>query len=93
MLIFKTKALAVQKLKGKENCETNTETANFMYNFVQKTNATNTSNFDSIFYQLRNWIFSHGFHQKVRFRMTFKNRPKGIFVKSKFQPYNDPLIH
>ena len=38
---FKTKALAVRKLKGKENCENeHRETASFMYNFVQKTNAT-----------------------------------------------------
>ena len=38
---FKTKALAVQKLKGKEKCENeHRETASFMYNFVQKTNAT-----------------------------------------------------
>ena len=38
---FKTKASAVRKLKGKENCENeHRETASFMYNFVQKTNAT-----------------------------------------------------
>ena len=37
---FKTRALAFQKLKGKENCENeHRETASFMYNFVQKTNA------------------------------------------------------
>ena len=38
---FKTKALAVWKLKGKENWENeHRETASFIYNFVQKTNAT-----------------------------------------------------
>ena len=38
---FKTKASAVQKLKGKENWENkHREKANFMYNFVQKANAT-----------------------------------------------------
>ena len=38
---FKTKALAVWKLKGKENCENeHRETVSFMYNFVEKTNAT-----------------------------------------------------
>ena len=38
---IKTKALAVQKLKGKENCENeHGETASFMYNFAQKTTAT-----------------------------------------------------
>ena len=38
---FKSKAFAVRKLKGKENCENeHRETASFMYNFVQKTNAT-----------------------------------------------------
>ena len=39
--IFKSKAFAVRKLKGKENWENeHRETASFMYNFVQKTNAT-----------------------------------------------------
>ena len=38
---FKTKALAVWKLKGKENCEDeHRETASFVCNFVQKINAT-----------------------------------------------------
>ena len=38
---FKALAFAVQKLKGKENCENeHIEKANFLYNFVQKTNAT-----------------------------------------------------
>ena len=38
---FKTKASAVRKLKGKGNCENeHRETASFMHNFVQKTNAT-----------------------------------------------------
>ena len=38
---FMTKALAVRKLKGKENCENeHREKANFLYNFVQKTKAT-----------------------------------------------------
>ena len=41
---FKTKALAaavVQKLKGKEKCvNEHGEKANFVYNSVQKTNAT-----------------------------------------------------
>ena len=32
---FKTKALAIQKLKGKENCENeHRETDRFLYNFV-----------------------------------------------------------
>ena len=38
---FETKASAVRKLKGKENWESeHREKANFMYNFVQKANAT-----------------------------------------------------
>ena len=38
---FKTKALALRKLKGKENCENeHREKAKFQYNFVQKANAT-----------------------------------------------------
>ena len=38
---FKTNALAVRKLKGKENCENeHRETASFMYSVVQKTNET-----------------------------------------------------
>ena len=41
---FKTKALAVRKLKGNENCENeHREKASFMYNFVQKTNAHSDS--------------------------------------------------
>ena len=75
---FKTNALAVQKLKGKESYENeHRETASFMYNFVQKTNAT--SNFDGILYQLRHWISSHGFHQKIRFKRNFKKRQKSDF--------------
>ena len=76
---FKTSALAVWKLKGKENCENeHRETASFMYNFVQKTNAT-----------VPLWwhfippspliFFSHGFHQKIRFKRNFKKRPKSDF--------------
>ena len=43
---FKSKALAVQKLKGKENCKNeHRETANFLYNFAQKTNAIKQSEF------------------------------------------------
>ena len=39
--VCQTRAVAAWKLKGKENCENeHRETANFMYNFVQKTNAT-----------------------------------------------------
>ena len=30
------------------------------------------NNFDGILYQLRHWIFSHGFHQKIRFKRNFK---------------------
>ena len=80
---FKTKVLAVQKLKGKENCKSeHRETASFMFNFVQKTNATK---------QLRWHIiptlplsFSYGFHPNICFRMimNFKKRPKVTFAKS-----------
>ena len=43
------------------------------------------SNFDGILYQLRHWIFSHGFHQKIRFKRNFKKRPKSDFrQKSNF---------
>ena len=49
-------------------------------------------NFDSILYQLRQWIFSHGFHQKIRFKRNFRKRPKRVFrQKSNFQPYSDAL--
>ena len=37
-------------------------------------------NFDGILYQLRHWIFSHGFHQKVRLKRNFKKRPKSDFL-------------
>ena len=43
------------------------------------------NNFDGILYQLRRWIFSHGFHQKIRFKRKFKKRPKSDFrQKSNF---------
>ena len=50
-----------------------------MYNFVEKTKAWQPCNFDGILYQLRRWIFSHGFHQKIRFQRNFKKRPKSDF--------------
>ena len=37
------------------------------------------SNFVGILYQLRHWFFSHGFHQKIRFKGNFKKRPKSDF--------------
>ena len=37
------------------------------------------SNFDGILYQLRRWLFSHGFRQKIRFKRNFKKRPKSDF--------------
>ena len=43
------------------------------------------SNFDGILYQLHLWIFSHGFHQKIRSERNFKKRPKSDFrQKSNF---------
>ena len=68
---FKTKALAVRKLKGKQNCENeHREKASFMYNFVQKTNATKQLWWH--FISTSPLIFSHGFHQKIRFKRNFK---------------------
>ena len=59
--------------KEKKIVKTNTEKKPvFMYNFVQKTKAWQPCNFDGILYQLRYWIFSHGFHQKIRFQRNFK---------------------
>ena len=83
MLNFKTNALAVQKIKGKENCENeHWETASFMYNFVQKTNAT--SNFDGILYQLRHWIFHTVFTRRSVLKGTLRRDQEVImiFVKS-----------
>ena len=58
---FKTNALAVRNLKGKENCENeHRETASFMYNFVQKSNATKQLWWHFIPTSPLN--FSHGFH-------------------------------
>ena len=81
---FKTKALAVRKLKGKENCENeHRETARFMYNFVQKTNATKQLRWH--FTPTSPLIFSHRFHQNIRFKRNFKKRPKSDFrQKSNF---------
>ena len=47
--------------------------------------------FDGILYQLRHWIFSHGFHQKIRFKRNFKKRPKVSFVKSPISSHSDAL--
>ena len=33
------------------------------------------SHFDGILHQFCHWIFSHGFHQKIRFKRNFKKRP------------------
>ena len=41
-------------------------------------------NFNVILYQLRHWIFSHGFHQKIRFKKKFYEETKKWFL-SKFQ--------
>ena len=50
-------------------------------------------NFDGILYQFRHGIFSHGFHQKTRFKRNFKKRPKSDFrQKSNFSPSSDALI-
>ena len=64
----------------------NTEkTASFMYSFVQKTTATKQLWWHLILYQLRRWVFSHGFHQKIRLKRNFKKRPKSDFrQKSNF---------
>ena len=51
--------------------------------------AMQPSNFDGILYQLRHWIFSHGLHQKIRFKRNFKKRPKMIFVKSQI---SSPIV-
>ena len=49
-------------------------------------------NFDGIFYQLRHWIFSHGFHRTIRVKRKFKKRRKSDFrQKSSFLPYIDAL--
>ena len=77
--IFETKAVAVRKLKGKEE---HRETANLMCDFYRK--PMEPRNFDGILYQLRHWFFSHGFHQKIR---SNRNQ-KVIFVKS---PISSPI--
>ena len=81
---FKTKALAVRKLKRKENCESeHRETASLMYNFVQKTNATKQLWWH--FIPTSPMTFSHRFHQKIRFKRYFKKKPKSDFrQKSNF---------
>ena len=96
---FKALTLAVQKVQGKETCENvHVETANFMYNFVRKSNATEQLWWHFIFFSKqvpRSWItstrlqafytnfsISHVFNLKIRWRLKFKNRPKASFVKS-----------
>ena len=75
---FKTKALAVWKIKGKENWENkHRKTTSFMYNFVQKTNATKQLWWH--FMPTSPLNFSHGFYQNIRFKRNFKKKPKKWF--------------
>ena len=54
VLNFKTKVLAVQKLKGKENCDKkNTEKRPILCTTLYR-KPMRLSNFDGILYQLRN---------------------------------------
>ena len=81
---FKTNALADRKLKGKENCENEHREMASLWTTLYRT-PMQPSNFDGILYQLRHWIFSNGFHQKIRFERNVKERPKSDFrQKSKF---------
>ena len=88
---FKTRALAVWKLKGKENCENeHRETASFMYNFVQKTNATVQVWWHFIPTSPLN--FFTRFLPEDPFKRKFMKRPKSDFLqKSNFWPYSDAL--
>ena len=49
------------------------------------------SNFDGIFYQLRHWIFPHGFHQTIRFKWNFKKAGSSLFCQ-KEHTYSTPLV-
>ena len=89
---FKTKALAVGKLKGKENCENeHRETASFMHDFEQKTNATKQLWWHFIPTSPLN--FSHGFHEKIGsvLKGTLRRDQKVIFVKSPISGHSDAL--
>ena len=94
---FKTTALAVQKLKGKENCENeHWETASFMYNFIQKTNAT--SDFDGIYTNFATEFLHTVFTRRSVLKGTLRRDQKLIFVKSPISspivmPYSDALRH
>ena len=50
------------------------------------------SNFDGVLYQLRHGIFSHGFHQKIRFKKTLRRDQKVIFVKSPISSLKLPSV-
>ena len=85
---FKTKALAVQKLKGKENCENeHRETASFMYNFGQKTNATKQLWWH--LFQLCLWIFHTVSTKRSARKGTLRRVQKVIFV---ICPISSPTV-
>ena len=44
-------------------------------------------NFDGILYQLRHWIFSHGFHQKIRFKIRFKGKLHSKIISSDMKDF------
>ena len=83
---FKTRALAVWKLKGKENCknEHRDNGINFMYNLCTE-NQCNRATLMAFYTNFATRIFSYGFHQRIRFKRNFKKRPKSDFrQKSNF---------
>ena len=87
---FRTKALAIPKLKGKENREMNTEKWPVFCTTLYRKPMQSTK-FDCIWNQLFNWIFSwsYGFEQKIRWEMNFNKRPKVTFFKS---PISSPVL-
>ena len=86
---FKTKASAVRKLKGKENCENeHRETASFMYNFVQK-NQFNQATLMAFYTNFATENFHTVFTRISVLKGTLRRDQKVIFVKS---PISSPIV-
>ena len=85
---FKTMALAVWKLKGKENCENeHRETASFLYNFVQ--NQCNRATLMAFYTNFATEFFHTVFTRRFVLKGTLRRDQKVIFVKS---PISSPIV-
>ena len=86
---FKTKALAVQKLKGKENCENEPrETASFYVQLCIE-NQCNQATLMAFYTNFATDFFHTVFARRSVLKGTLRRDQKVIFVKS---PISSPIV-